>query len=125
MPTDLSQLQGRLWESADQLRANSGLRASEYSTPVLGLIFLRYAAERFRRAAQVVGPGTSRRPTGPEDYHAAGAVYLPEAARFETLLKLPEGASLGAALNEAMRADRGGQSRLRGSASEGLRPRPG
>lgn len=36
MATDLNELQNRLWEVADQLRANSGLRASEYSTPVLG-----------------------------------------------------------------------------------------
>ena len=37
----------RLWEAADQLRANSKLKASEYSMPVLGLIFLRYADSRF------------------------------------------------------------------------------
>ncbi len=41
MGTDLSGLQNKLWSAADELRANSGLKASEYSTPVLGLIFLR------------------------------------------------------------------------------------
>ena len=41
--TDLGELKSRLWETADQLRANSGLKASEYASPVLGLIFLRYA----------------------------------------------------------------------------------
>ena len=45
--TDLGELQRKLWEAADQLRANSGLKASEYASPVLGLIFLRYADERF------------------------------------------------------------------------------
>lgn len=35
------QLEDRLWKAADQLRANSSLAASQYSTPVLGLIFLR------------------------------------------------------------------------------------
>jgi type I restriction-modification system DNA methylase subunit len=44
---DIGQLERRLWESADQLRANSHLSASEYSNPVLGLIFLRYADHRF------------------------------------------------------------------------------
>ncbi len=44
---DIGQLEKRLWESADQLRANSNLSASEYSNPVLGLIFLRYADHRF------------------------------------------------------------------------------
>jgi len=43
----LKQLENRLWEAADQLRANSSLAASEYSIPVLGLIFLRYADVRF------------------------------------------------------------------------------
>ena len=50
MATDLKQLQTRLWDAADNLRANSGLKSSEYSTPVLGLIFLRYADHRFAAA---------------------------------------------------------------------------
>ncbi len=33
-----------LWDAADQLRANSDLKSQEYSAPVLGLIFLRFAA---------------------------------------------------------------------------------
>lgn len=62
MSTDLSQLQLKLWEAADQLRANSGLKASEYSTPVLGLIFLRYADLRFASAhADLEGMGSGRR----------------------------------------------------------------
>ena len=45
--TDLSELQNRLWESADQLRANSGLKASEYASPVLGLIFLQNHFDKY------------------------------------------------------------------------------
>ncbi len=102
MATDLGELQGKLWEAADQLRANSGLKASEYASPVLGLIFLRYADERFAQASEVVGSGSERRPIGPEDYQAAGALYLPEESRFEGLLNLPEGADVGRAVNQAM-----------------------
>ena len=102
MATDLGELQNKLWEAADQLRANSGLKASEYASPVLGLIFLRYADERFAQAAAVVGPGSDRRPVGPEDYKATGALYLPDESRFETLLHLPEAADVGKALNQAM-----------------------
>ena len=40
-------LEQRLWDAADQLRANSGLKANQYSQPVLGLIFLRFADFRF------------------------------------------------------------------------------
>jgi type I restriction enzyme M protein len=43
-------MEKRLWAVADELRANSGLKTSEYSTPVLGLIFLRYADYKFTEA---------------------------------------------------------------------------
>lgn len=104
MATDLGELQSKLWETADQLRANSELKSSEYASPVLGLIFLRYADQRFAAATDEVGPGSARRNVGPEDYQAIGALYLPEEARFERLLNLPEGADRGKALNEAMEA---------------------
>ena len=100
--TDLGELQSKLWEAADQLRANSGLKASEYAAPVLGLIFLRYADERFDKASEAVGPGSARRPTRPEDYQATGALYLPEESRFEALLNLSEDADIGKAVNQAM-----------------------
>ena len=100
--TDLGELQNKLWEAADQLRANSGLKASEYAAPVLGLIFLRYADERFDKASETVGPGSARRPTRPEDYQATGALYLPEESRFEALLNLSEDADIGKAINQAM-----------------------
>lgn len=105
MATDLKQLQTKLWEAADSLRANSGLRSSEYSTPVLGLIFLRYADLRFAAAHEgFEGKGSGRRRIGPSDYHAKGVLYLHEPARFDHLLNLPEGADLGKAVNDAMRA---------------------
>jgi type I restriction enzyme M protein len=49
MPTNLKDLEDRLWEAADQLRANSHLKSSEYSIPVLGLIFLRFADVKFAK----------------------------------------------------------------------------
>jgi type I restriction enzyme M protein len=36
----------RLWAAADQLWANTGLKPAEFSTPVLGLIFLKYADKK-------------------------------------------------------------------------------
>ena len=65
MATDLGELQSRLWEAADQLRTNSGLKASEYAAPVLRLIFLRHADERFAKASETVRPGSARGPIGP------------------------------------------------------------
>ena len=98
-------IESRLWDAADELRANSRLKSSEYSVPVLGLVFLRYADHKFQAAAKdLAGTGTGRRSIGPADYQARGVLYLPETARFSHLLQLPEGDNIGAAINGAMRA---------------------
>ncbi len=105
MTPDLTQLESRLWDAADELRANSGLKASEYGLPVLGLIFLRFADARFGAAREAVeAKVTTRRRVGPPEYRAAGVIYLTEEARFSHLLALPEGSDLGRAVNDAMRA---------------------
>ncbi len=41
-------IESRLWAAADELRANSKLRSSEYSVPVLGLVFLKYADHKYQ-----------------------------------------------------------------------------
>ncbi|MFZ1268915.1 MAG: class I SAM-dependent DNA methyltransferase [Anaerolineae bacterium] len=98
-------IEARLWDAADELRANSKLKSSEYSVPVLGLVFLRYADHKFQAAAkELAGAGSGRRTIGPVDYQARGVLYLPETARFSALIQLPEGANIGAAINDAMRA---------------------
>ncbi|MGD0807684.1 MAG: type I restriction-modification system subunit M N-terminal domain-containing protein, partial [Anaerolineales bacterium] len=100
-----NEIESHLWEAADELRANSKLKSSEYSVPVLGLVFLRYADHKFQVAAKdLEGAGGGRRKIGPADYQAKGVLYLPENARFSTLITLPEGANIGAAINDAMRA---------------------
>ena len=100
-------LEKRLWATADQLRANSGLTAQQYSAPVLGLIFLRFAEVRFdkRRGELKKSDASSRRGSRVDDpaaYHAEGILYLSEKARFATLLNLPEGADVGKAVNDGM-----------------------
>ena len=95
----------RLWAAADELRANSKLKSSEYSVPVLGLIFLRYADYKFSYIEKELdGTATGRRRIGKTDYQARGVMYLPEKSRFSNLLKLPEGDNIGQAINDAMRA---------------------
>ncbi len=110
-------LETSLWAAADQLRANSGLNASQYSQPVLGLIFLRFADVRFvARRAELAKAATSAR-RGPQvdepsAYHEKGVLFLAApnlrkkfaGARFDDLLKLPEGAAVGSSVNDAMRA---------------------
>ena len=55
MPGNHTDIEKRLWDASDQLRANSRLKSSEYSTPVLGLIFLRYADYKFSVAQEELG----------------------------------------------------------------------
>lgn len=106
--TATNTLEKRLWEAADQLRANSGLTAAQYSTPVLGLIFLRFAEARFaKRRGELEKTGsTGRRGSSridePGAYHAEGVIYLTPNARYDHLLNLPEGGNIGQAINEAM-----------------------
>src|SRR5467141_991512 len=105
MPANHTEVEKRLWEAADELRANSKLKSSEYSVPVLGLIFLRYADHKFSQAkAKIESRTTGRRKIGKTDYQAQGVLYLPEEARFSKLLNLPEGADIGKAINDAMKA---------------------
>jgi hypothetical protein len=102
-------LEKRLWEAADQLRANSGLTAAQYSQPVLGLIFLRFAEARFEKVRKLLeektpAPLRATRLADPNAYQAEGILFLAPEARYQWLLTLPEGAALGRELNEAMRA---------------------
>jgi len=101
-------LEQTLWDAADQFRANSGLKSQEYSAPVLGLIFLRFAEVRFaaQRAKLAKAAPSSRRGSRVDDpaaYQADGVLYLTPNSRFDHLLALPEGDDAGKALNDAMR----------------------
>ncbi len=104
----LKQLEANLWDSADNLRANSKLTAAEYKDPVLGLILLRYAQNRYEQAKVKVEasiptiPGRTKREATREDYLAAGAMMLPEQSQYDYLANLPEGEEINEAVNTAM-----------------------
>ena len=108
---ELKLLEDDLWEAADQLRANSKLTASEYSMPVLGLIFLRHATTRFNALLPEVEKAVPARATGAlrEDriklgFQGKAAIYLPETARYDYLAALPAGTNVGEAIRDAMMA---------------------
>ncbi|MDB4113742.1 type I restriction-modification system subunit M [Flavobacteriaceae bacterium] len=102
-------LESRLWNAADELRANSKLTATEYSFPVLGIIFLRHAYNRFVIAkidierSLPVHPTRGVRPMTKNDFLEAKAIFLPENSRWDTIVDLPDSSDLGEYLNEAMR----------------------
>ena len=110
MSTVQNGIEKRLWAIADELRANSRLRASEYSKPVLGLIFLRYADHKFTQAKKKIGETASARRSRrgdtiqKEEYQELGVPYLPKEARFQHLLELSESRDIARAISDAMRA---------------------
>ena len=115
MAADLAAAENRLWAAADQLWANTGLRPADFSEPVLGLIFLRYADKQFAEAkVALLAKGFEEDNLEPHDFQAEGVVFLPESARFQSLLQLTEGDNVGKALNEAMMLIEGGNADLRG-----------
>jgi type I restriction enzyme M protein len=108
-PTAFAQLEADLWEAADQLRANSKLTSSEYCMPVLGVIFLRHAANRFEAATRQIEADQAsgrmpRRPLIKDDYVKRRALYLPEEARYDWIMSLPRDEDLDQALIDAMTA---------------------
>ena len=105
----IDQFEASLWKVADTLRANSNLASNEYFMPVLGLIFLRQATNRYHAARteieQDIAAGRMPKRTLVEaDFTRRRALMLPEAARYEALLSMPKDGNLGAAVTAAMDA---------------------
>lgn len=100
-----STIEKKLWDAADALRTNSKLKSSEYATPVLGLIFLRFADYRFSVAEKRVEKEfeNSRRSPSKIDYQRQGVLYTPPTARYDYLLNLPEEEDIQLAVIQAMR----------------------
>jgi type I restriction enzyme M protein len=104
----IKQLETELWASADNLRANSKLTAAEYKDPVLGLILLRYAQNRYEQAKVAIEAAMPETPRGKlkptkEHFLAAGAMLVPEQSQYDYLANLPESIGICEALNTAMR----------------------
>lgn len=105
----IEQLESDLWAAADNLRANSKLTSSEYCMPVLGVIFLRHATNRYDDAVRQIEADQAagkkpKRALVKADFLKKRALQLPPEARYDTLLQLPTGANLGAAIVKAMDA---------------------
>lgn len=104
----LKKLEKDLWDSANSLRAYGGLKAADYAVPVLGLIFLRFADNKYTHfEAEILKEYHAEKGTRLERTIEAIALskcgfYLPDFARYDYLLSLPEDQSLAKKLREAM-----------------------
>jgi type I restriction enzyme M protein len=109
-PAQLKELENRLWESADTLRANSDLKSSEYATPVLGIIFLKFADNKYSQYEaeinaeydKIKGGRRGGTTTIADIAKAKHVIYLPPEARYDYLLNLPEEEDIAKALKKAM-----------------------
>ena len=81
----IEQFEADLWKVADNLRANSNLASNEYFMPILGLIFLRHATNRYYGAKVAIEENRAagrmpERPLVEADFTRRRALMLPEAA---------------------------------------------
>jgi type I restriction enzyme M protein len=106
--TTIKDLEQRLWNTADELRANTGLKASEYSTPILGLIFLKFADSKYSLYEKEIleefeNLKGSRRERKIEDIAKEKCgFYLPSQSRYEYLLNLSEQEDIAKKIKEAI-----------------------
>ena len=104
----LKKLEDDLWASANSLRAYGGLKAADYAVPVLGLIFLRFAENKYGHYEHEIlkeykaDKGTRLERTIQSIAVAKCGFYLPDHARYDYLLALPGDQSMAKALREAM-----------------------
>ena len=115
----ISNIEKRLWGSADTLRANSNFASNEYFMPVMGLIFLRHAYSRFLKVRDEIFPtlpsrGGVVRDLTKEDFSRRGSIYLRPEAQFDMMVSLPEGQSAATALIAAMESIEGDYETLKG-----------
>lgn len=104
----LKRLENQLWDSANSLRAYGGLKASDYAVPVLGLIFLKFADNKYSQFEPAIlkeyekDKGTRMERAIEKIALATCGFYLPKQARYDTLLELPKDKSMAIALKAAM-----------------------
>ncbi|QTC41315.1 N-6 DNA methylase [Bacillus sp. V3] len=75
-----------LWDSANKLRGS--VEASEYKHVVLGLIFLKFASDKFEhRKAELISEGKENYVDMVEFYTMKNVFYLPEISRWSYLVE--------------------------------------
>ena len=105
---EIRDVEKELWGAADTLRAESKLTAAEYKDPVLGLILLRFAENRFDETLKQIekniptNPRTGKKEITKEHFIGSAAIYLRDKSKYEYLANLPESKDINEATNNAM-----------------------
>ena len=106
---ELKKLKDDLWTTAIDMRANSNLSAHDYAEPILGLIFLRFADAKYKKFEKAIEEEFEKRQKSTRisankskiAIDIAG-IYVPENARYDYLLNLPEKEDIAKAIVDAM-----------------------
>lgn len=106
---DIEKLEKDLWAAADNLRANSKLTSNDYFMPVLGVIFLRHAANRFDAARKQIEADQAsgkmpKRKAVPADFVRRRALWLPKEARYDWIMEQASTQDLPTLVTAAMNA---------------------
>lgn len=105
---ELKQLEDNLWASANRLRATGGIKSADYAVPVLGIIFLRFADNKYSHFEDEINKTYQKnKDTRAEESIEKIAIkicgfYLSSRARYDYILNLPTNQSLATAIKEAM-----------------------
>ena len=106
---EIKKVESELWDAADDLRANSKLTAAEYKDPVLGLILLRFAENRFNETLKKLeqkislNPRTGKKDITKDHFLGEASLYLRDESKYDYLANLPESKDVSEAVNNAMR----------------------
>ncbi len=116
---NIGAIEKRLWNAADNLRANSNYASNEYFMPVMGLIFLRHAYSRFLAVKDSIEAGLPQRGGKTReltkgDFSQKSSIFLQPIAQFDYLVNLPDSADRAKALIEAMDSIEADYETLRG-----------
>ncbi len=103
----ITAIERRLWNAADTLRANSNYASNEYFLPVMGLVFLRHAFNRFQTAKAEIEAGLPKRggktrALKPEDFSSKSAIFLRPKAQFDYLVQKSRDADVARTVISAM-----------------------
>jgi len=116
---NIEAIEKRLWGAADTLRANSIYASNEYFIPVMGLIFLRHAYNRYLSVKEYIQPnlptrGGKQRDITKEDYSQKSAIFLQPKAQFDYLVNMKDSDDRAQAIIGAMESIEADYENLKG-----------
>ena len=97
-----SDLEKRLWSSADKLRSN--MDAAEYKHVVLGLIFLKYVSDSFEEIHRELENDREHfsDPEDRDEYASRNVFWVPPEARWNYLQRNAKQPTIGKMIDDAM-----------------------